>query len=46
VVKAPQGCSPRTEVERERAKERGFKESERLACQLEPTPGMVVQIPT
>lgn len=37
--------SPRTEVEQERASERGFKEHERLACQLKPEDGMVVKIP-
>jgi len=46
VVKAPQGEPPKTAVEKEQVKERNFKENERLACQLRPTPGMVIWIPT
>ncbi len=37
--------SKRTEVERERAIERSFKDNERLACQLKPVDGMVVNVP-
>ncbi len=45
VEEAPEGCSPRTEIEQEQADDRGYKENERLACQLKPSPGMVVWIP-
>ena len=38
-------ASERTMVEQERAEERGFQDSERLACQLKPVNGMVVKIP-
>jgi len=37
--------SPRTEIEKERAEERGFSSNERLACQLKPVDQMVVEIP-
>lgn len=33
VLKGLQNCSPRTEIESERALERGFSNNERLACQ-------------
>ncbi|MCB0364031.1 MAG: (2Fe-2S)-binding protein [Bdellovibrionaceae bacterium] len=45
VEEAPDGQPPRTEVEMERAEERGYSEHERLACQLEPRQGMVIRIP-
>lgn len=37
--------SPRSDVEIEMAENRGFKEHERLACQLTPAAGLKVQIP-
>lgn len=37
--------SPRTPVENERAEERQFLQNERLACQLKPVDGMVVEVP-
>src|SRR5262245_22160232 len=37
--------SPRTELEEEIANSRNFAESERLACQLEPSDGLIVRIP-
>lgn len=35
----------RTEVEREITEGRGFAENERLSCQLEASPGLIVRIP-
>lgn len=35
VLEGLENCSPRTEVETERAEERGFEERERLSCQTE-----------
>ena len=37
--------NPRTEVEADRARERGFQLNERLSCQLKPTPGLKVRLP-
>ncbi|MGE4131256.1 MAG: 2Fe-2S iron-sulfur cluster-binding protein [Bdellovibrionales bacterium] len=36
---------PRSEIESDLAEMRGFTEAERLACQLEPVPGLVVRLP-
>jgi 2Fe-2S ferredoxin len=36
--------SPRNEIEQEMADSRGFTENERLACQAQPTDGLVVEI--
>jgi ferredoxin len=36
---------PRTDIEQERADERGFTKDERLACQLTPTPGLKLRLP-
>lgn len=36
---------PRTEVEVDRARERGFADNERLACQVIPQDGMAFEIP-
>lgn len=44
IVKAG-SMSPRTDIEIERANERNFRDNERLACQLIPVDGMVVEIP-
>lgn len=38
-------AGPRTDIEQERADERGFAENERLACQLSPSEGLKVEIP-
>lgn len=38
-------AGPRSEVEQERADERGFSEKERLACQVIPADGLVFEIP-
>ena len=35
VLEGLQHCSPRTELEAERAEERGFEKHERLSCQTE-----------
>lgn len=35
ILKGLENCSPRTEIEAERAEERGFAENERLACQTQ-----------
>lgn len=44
-VESPlENLSERTDLERERAEERGFLENERLACQLEAMDEMVVRI--
>ena len=37
-----ENLSPRTELEKERAEERGFTHDERLACQLQPVDGLKV----
>lgn len=36
---------PRNEVEQEMAEERGFQVSERLCCQNQACPGLVLEIP-
>lgn len=35
----------RTELEQEMADSRGFRDNERLSCQLEPVDGLVLRIP-
>lgn len=45
VLEAPAGFDERNEIECEMAKERGFSEGERLACQLTIQPGLKVRIP-
>jgi 2Fe-2S ferredoxin len=45
VEEAPQGQPARTKEEQLRATERGFQDRERLACQMRPTPRMVIAIP-
>ncbi|MCC7404027.1 MAG: (2Fe-2S)-binding protein [Bdellovibrionales bacterium] len=45
VEEAPHGQPARTREEQLRAQERGFEDRERLACQMRPTPGMVIAIP-
>ncbi len=37
--------NPRTEIEEEVASSRGFQENERLGCQLDPHPGLIVRVP-
>lgn len=44
VVEGLESLGPRNEIEAEMAIDRGFKEDERLACQIQPTPGLSVQI--
>ncbi len=36
---------PRNELEQDIAEMRGFRPEERLACQLPPSPGLVVRVP-
>ncbi len=38
--------APRNEIEQELAESRGFGSQERLACQIEPVAGLVVEVPT
>ena len=35
ILKGLENCSPRSEIEQERATERGFADNERLACQTQ-----------
>lgn len=45
VLEAPSDFGERNEIECEMAKERGFSERERLACQLNVRSGLKVRIP-
>lgn len=36
---------PRNDIEAEMAEDRAFQDSERLACQIEPVDGLVVEVP-
>ena len=45
VVSAVTPPPPRNELEQDLADMRAFRDEERLACQLPPTPGLVVRIP-
>lgn len=45
VTSGLQACASRTEIEKERADERGFAENERLACQVELIGSVVIEIP-
>jgi ferredoxin len=45
VLEAPARFNERNEIENEMAKERGFSNGERLACQIEACPGLKVFIP-
>ncbi|NQY99664.1 MAG: (2Fe-2S)-binding protein [Bdellovibrionales bacterium] len=38
-------AGPRTEIEQERADERGFADNERLACQIKPIEGLKLKLP-
>ncbi len=40
-----EGLSQRTDIEKEILENRGFAPNERLACQLKPSPGLVVRVP-
>jgi ferredoxin len=46
VEHSPEPLPPRGELEQETADSRGFADNERLCCQLPPTPGLVVRVPT
>ncbi len=37
---------PRNEIEQERADDLSFEEHERLACQLQPRSGLIIEVPT
>lgn len=43
---SPQALPPRTDLEQDIAEMRSFQDEERLACQLPPSEGLVVRIPT
>lgn len=46
IVESPVGdLPPRNELEQDIADMRGFEPEERLACQLPPSPGLVVRVP-
>lgn len=45
VVQGLENLPPRNELEQEMAEDRGFQENERLACQLEPIAGLIVEVP-
>ena len=45
VLESPAGFEDRNEIECEMAKERGFKPLERLACQMQVEPGLLIRIP-
>jgi ferredoxin len=44
VVKGIENCGPRTEIESERAEERGFAANERLACQTQVLGDIEIEI--
>lgn len=44
VLKGLKSCSQRTEIEMERALERGFSENERLACQTQANDDLEIEI--
>jgi 2Fe-2S ferredoxin len=46
VLEGLEKLGPRNEVETEFAHERGFKDHERLTCQMKPVNGLVLEIPT
>jgi 2Fe-2S ferredoxin len=45
VINGLENCTERTEIEKERADERSFRNSERLACQVELIGSVVIEIP-
>lgn len=45
VTQGLEKLGPRNEIEAEMAEDRAFQESERLACQIEPVDGLVVEVP-
>lgn len=45
VLEGLEGLPPRNEVEQEMAEGRGFKPQERLCCQNQPCPGLVLEVP-
>lgn len=45
VVDSPTPLPERGELEQEIADSRGFRDDERLSCQLPPVPGLVVRVP-
>jgi ferredoxin, 2Fe-2S len=45
VLEAPEGLRPRNEIEQEMARERGFENHERLACQTPAQSGLKIRIP-
>ena len=45
VEESPLPLPERNELEQENAESRGFKENERLSCQLPPVDGLVLRIP-
>ena len=45
VEQSSQALPPRNELEQDIAEMRGFAPNERLSCQLDPLPGLVVRIP-
>lgn len=44
ILKGAENCSPRTEIEQERASERKFLNNERLACQLQLNGNVEIEI--
>ncbi|MEK6627013.1 MAG: 2Fe-2S iron-sulfur cluster-binding protein [Bdellovibrionota bacterium] len=44
ILKGSENCNARTEIEIERAEERGFKDNERLACQTELLGSVEIEI--
>ncbi|MAV90007.1 MAG: hypothetical protein CL676_01210 [Bdellovibrionaceae bacterium] len=46
VEKSVENLNPRTEVEEDIIEGRGFAHNERLSCQLNALPGLVVRIPS
>lgn len=45
IVRGLEKLGPRNEIEAEMAEDRAFMESERLACQIDPVDGLVVEVP-
>jgi 2Fe-2S ferredoxin len=45
VLKSPHPLPPRNDLEQDIAEMRSFTDSERLSCQLPPSPGLIVRLP-
>lgn len=46
IIKGLEKLESRGDVEQAMADDRGFSEDERLACQIEPVDGLIVEVPS